>query len=310
MKKQFSFIFVAVLSFVLLAVLSGCTTKEESVAKPTGVLDEVDYYAISGDTLFVYTPAGMVDNWSYCNGSTLSQNSDTSEADTMPMLFTQTGNTLILLTGEEDDTLGNSWGFYMIFTRQDKSTGINGYWKLTGSDVKVTDGVLSDSLLNLLKIESQEAMLEDGILELVFSNNQISVYQIDFNNFADRFIDDWNDDAEFQVDRCAITVNKVNASTVRMVGDSTSEIVTLTATATYGDVTYSSNVTGHAITTVYENPTSCPNSVPSWYYDFIEKNMKKGTSFSLAKKFVSDSNKKRSSLSTFAKKLNNAVIGY
>jgi hypothetical protein len=68
-----------------------------------------------------------------------------------------------------------------------------------------------------------------------------------------------------------LTVVKISENKIRLTGNITGEVVTVTF-SNLGNQTYSSSNPAHATGTWYRNPSSCPNIVPSWYDNFLSLN--------------------------------------
>jgi hypothetical protein len=115
--------------------------------------------------------------------------------------------------------------------------------------------------------------VEDFPIRLAFTDTAVAMT---FENvpycYADDFIDyDWAlDSASY-----AVSLQRVSCTQVRLTGDSTHEVVTITWNNS-GDKTFSSSDPGHVQHTWYENPASCPNEEnPDWYYaEFLNGNFR------------------------------------
>ncbi len=264
--------------------LGGCSDENpvQSSDEQTGAPDEVMEYTISGDNL-IFSSEQTVYTYSYCNGDSLVSEADTSEAslDTIP--FSVSGNTLKIAFDEayfdEAETiLVTIWGS---FSRTGSGSGIEGKWSFSDVEYTVTEGSLTED-----EKEEVEALLflyrAEMNMDVEISNGQIKIYYLDSDDTAaaDMFIMEWNgeyyddpsysDSAEYD-----ITVTKVDASTVQLKGNKTGETVTIALSKE--KETYSSSDPENETGTYYDEPVTCPNEVPGWYYDFLYNNRKEGS---------------------------------
>jgi hypothetical protein len=200
-----------------------------------GPTSETFSYTSTGTEITISIPA---QTYSWCNNNTLMTYTYPGQNMTMP--YSISGDTLRITTG--NDTAA--------FTRSGSGSGLIGTW--TPVD------------------QGQDG--EEGWIAFTSTAVTITTYDC---SYADDFIEGWNmggtyaDSATY-----AVTVEKLSCSQVRLTGLTTGEVVTITWNAS-GDATYSSATAGHAAGTVRENPASCPNEPPDWYYsEFLGMNLK------------------------------------
>jgi len=197
-------------------------------------------YTVLGSTIIVSIPEDIY-SYSYCNGNTLETYSDTSPAHDEPMPFVVSGDTLKFIEGTDT----------VVLIRMGSGSGLIGQWYVADTD------------------------LQNGQVRLDITTSTLTVTITVNNCYVDDFIDSWNccgtwaDSASYD-----ITVLKLSCTQVRLTGNISGEVVTI-SWDTDGNMTFTSNNTGHAAHTWYENPTSCPNFYPDWYYtDFLYMNPK------------------------------------
>jgi hypothetical protein len=85
-----------------------------------------------------------------------------------------------------------------------------------------------------------------------------------------------------------ISVVALSYTKVKLTGNKTGEIATIvwSAGGFTPDQTYSSSNPAHESRTVYQNPTTCPNTAPDWWTAFLADNQKSGLPKRLAKTAV------------------------
>lgn len=268
--------------------LGGCSeetpvqSSDEQTEAPdeqTGEPDEVMEYTISGDNL-ITSSEQTVYTYSYCDGDSLVSEADTSEAylDTIP--FSVSGNTLKIAFDEEyfdeaETILITIWG---LLSRTGSGSGIEGKWSSSDVEYTVTEGSLTEDEKN--EVEAWLTLYRAEMnMDVEISNGKIEVYYLDSDDsaLADVFIMVWNgeynDDPSWSDSaRYDITVTKVDASTVQLKGNKTDETVTIALSEE--KETYSSSDPENETGTYYYDPVTCPNEVPTWYYDFLYNNSK------------------------------------
>jgi hypothetical protein len=246
------------------------------------VLEETIGYTATANEITMTEPAGS-NCWSYCDGTELVEECDTSSGSDESIPYTLSGNTLSFGVDQSEMESGAVVQLNMVLTRVGDGTGLQGVWKVTGMSYTVLSGTLTPAE----KAELDEAVASDdffdemGSMELQITATQINVYYLEGGySWADDFIDEWNgewssdpsyaDSANYNV-----TVTKVNNNTIKLVGKKNGETVTITWDNSAETITYTSTDAAHSAHTYYENPTSCPNNYyPSWYYEFLSANSK------------------------------------
>jgi hypothetical protein len=203
------------------------------------------------------------------------------------MPYTVSGNILKLsdYTGYLDgDSTSPLIAYFMEFSREGSGSGLEGLWKFTGYSYEVVTGTLTEAQKDTLDAEMQDENEDMDFMgmELQFASGKLSIYYNEEGDYgydqAQSFIDKWNgeyydDPSDADSARYNITVQKINATTVRLTGNKTNEIVTIS----FSDesTVYTSSVAANAAHTYYYEPVQCPNDyTPDWFYDFKTDNMK------------------------------------
>jgi len=272
------------------AIIMNCKNKDNPVAAtPSGILSETDTYSVTGNKLAIKSEPYIR---TYCHNDNLVQ--DTSEGYEDTIEYVVSNNRLEFITKGTDTLLSGAIvnDVVMVFTRKGSGSDIKGIWIQTGYEYKVLFGTpTADEIVTLndnLKTERRE--LTYLTIELEVTDNNIFVYMT--NDFATEFICDWNEDIDgtnqtmMQTDTgwvfiwdpdstiYNIKVEKINSLSVKLTGNISGEIVTITWNDKK-DRTYSSSNPTNLAHTYYRNPTICPNlSRPDWYYSFKVANKK------------------------------------
>ena len=262
---------------------TGSTGTGPSNTTPPTTPDESMTYTLSGNNIIMYSPA-RIDSYKYCNGTTLVANYDTSEAGYDTVAYTLTSNTLTV-KGVGGSNGGNFTDptavvvYDMVFTRQGTGTSLVGSWKSSSQEYRLVSGTLTAAerqQLDSLIVAYNAEIAAGSYTELIITASKIDVYNhgsMDYN-WVDNFLEMWNmggpysDSALFD-----IAVTKVSVSVIRLTGNKTAEVVTITYVEGVGEI-YSSSTVANVKDTVYENPASCPNSPPAWFYTFQQANMR------------------------------------
>jgi hypothetical protein len=232
MKKQ-------LLVFPVIALCAGLLVWTCSKKSPTGPGDggggevvETYSYTATGTVLYITIPEEIV-QYSYCLGTTLVIDYDTTTGGTMSINYAITGDTLMLFI--MSDTIR--------FLRSGTGSGLIGTWVAIGD-------------------------VEDGPTKLVFSASTVEVTSEDCN--ADDYIDwDWPFDSAYYY----LTLTRVSCNQLQLTGTVSGETVTLTwnsagdCTFTSTDGSHT-QYTCYANPTYCPN-----DQVPSWYYSgFLSPN--------------------------------------
>jgi hypothetical protein len=250
-------------------------------------------YRTSSDTLFVTNPAYLQID---CYNSTAADNANAApdffytaprpEAD--PFALTAAGL-----------ELRNPVGAYLSvgkFTRLSGSaSSIQGTYRLGDDVYRPAAGVsVPDSTQRILAEDSAIANARNSAYSyrFVFSSDSISrtiehlpsagtTFLFNWASRNDRFWydtsgDTWNDEGQYSDSALYdIAFSLVDSNTVRLVGNQTQEIVTITGTKSpFGwdyDYTYTSSDPTHLTGTQHVMPTTCPNG-PDWLSTFKSDN--------------------------------------
>jgi hypothetical protein len=281
MKKAFYLMIVAIAAGT--AGLLSCTPTGTTVDGPGGSKQTTTNhgtYRISGDSIYV-TPSNPIDTvYRYCFGDSLVVYIDTIKESGMP--YSISGNTL---TFTNTDTSMNGAGYTMAavgtYSRQGTGVGVEGTWNAVSVVYTVLSGTAPDSIRQ--EIDSMNAMFSrilasgDVTAQYIFSNGQFTVNSSYAVHWADDYVSSWTKCSLYGTDTCsyAVTVTKQGGSSVRLVGKTSGETVTITWNAA-GDETFtSSNPTAHPAYTYYANPVQCPNNYePDWLATFLSANAK------------------------------------
>jgi hypothetical protein len=248
-------------------------------ATPPVIPDQVMSYTISGNNIITLSTL-KIDTLKSCNGSVMTTRYDTvSKPGYDTVAYVLTSNTLIVLgvNGGDSGSFTNPAAkvvYDQVFTRQGTGTDLIGSWKSTGRQYRLVSGTLTSAerqQLDSAMVADAAQMAVGNYTELSITADKINVYQhgiINNSSWADYFIAGWNNQ---QLD--SITITKINDSSVRLVGRTSGETVTIT-NSTDG-ITYTSSNSAHAAYTYYNNPTTCPNDYyPSWFWLFLAANPK------------------------------------
>jgi len=271
------------------ALLASTVVSSTSFQAGTLVLDTVSKrasYTRSGDTLATTFSTSYADI--YCNSSTLETRFEYG-AKTIPYLLhlTTDGFELTNLDSEESD---NHFRSVAKFRRLSGEAGsVIGKFQLVGEVYRPLTANISDSLAKILAADSASSSntdVEEGLI-YEFTDTNLTLIGENQISFARQFLDNWtyaNDAWYYSTNDSAwhdnrkysdstehsIAVQIVDSSTVRLTGNTTKEVVTITSTNGF-DQTYSSSNSAHATGTRLAVPTSCPESA-DWYSTFLSAN--------------------------------------
>ena len=282
------------------SVLALTPVSSTSFEAGTVVLDTISKlasYTRSEDTLATTYSVSYADI--YCSGSTLVAETETGTKTEFDLLhLTADGFELASLSREESDS---HFRTVAKFRRLSGATGsIIGKFQLIGEVYRpLTAASLSDSLAKILAADSasrSNADVEDGRI-YEFTSTNITLIAENQVSFARRLLDSWtyaneawyysvsdstwihnckySDSAQYNV-----TAQIVDSSTVKLTGNTTNEVVTITSTNGF-DQAYSSSNNAHVTGTRLAVPTSCPEAA-SWYSDFLFDNRRTSTAARVA----------------------------
>ena len=240
----------------------------------------------SGDTLY-YPSSSYADI--YCNDSTLyvwHNHAAQSEADLVHI--TAEGLELIALSSDESDS---KYQEVTKFSRLSGDAGsLVGKFQITGNVYRPLIANVPDSVVKIIAEDSALDAVEARRKGLIytFTDNTISLSGQNAFSFASQFIDNWayasegwyysTYDSSWRDDRKYsdsaqhnVTAQIFDSSTVKLTGNTTKEVVTITSANGFDQTYSSSNSSAHATGTQLAIPTSCPEAA-SWYRDFLSAN--------------------------------------
>jgi hypothetical protein len=227
-------------------------------------------YTVSGSTIEVTNPLEIS---LYCEGSNLM--ADTSFPQTQSDDYVLSGNTLTVSMLDTLDTSQAVVKKNTNLTREGSGSGIQGTWQETSPTYQIVSGTPTAGELQDLndEVASIQCQLSYTSNDLLISATQFVISTA--YSTADDFIASWNGTCDPQFAESAgvaITVVKVNESTVQLTGRKSGEKVTITSDAR-GDLAYTSSNSANTAYTYDENPTTCPDDyAPAWYYTFVSAN--------------------------------------
>ena len=117
-------------------------------------------------------------------------------------------------------------------------SGIQGQWDMGGETVQIGAGTITVDISQTSNTPADD-----------FMNNEWS-YMSSLEN---------------------ITAVKTSNTSVKLTGNKSSEVVTITWNSA-GDATYTSSLTANAPGTILAKPTKCPNAAPAWFEIFLSAN--------------------------------------
>ena len=273
------------------SVLASTVVNSTSFQAGTVVIDTawILNFTKSGDTLY-YPSSSYADI--YCNDSTLNvwhNHASQSEADLVHI--TAEGLELIALSSDESDS---KYQEVTKFSRLSGETGsLVGKFQIAGNVYRPLITNVPDSVVKIIAADSALDAVEarrEGLI-YTFTDNTISLSGQNAFSFASRFIDSWtyaNEgwyystyDSTWRDDRkysdsaqYNVTAQIVDSSTVKLTGNTTKEVVTITSANGFDRTYSSSNSSAHATGTKLATPTSCPEAA-SWYRDdFLSANQR------------------------------------
>lgn len=240
-------------------------------------------YRISGDSVYV-APSNPIDTvLRYCLGDSLVLYIDTIKESGMP--YSISNNTLIFTnTDPSMNGTGYTLATVMTYSRQGATgVGVEGTWNAVSVVYTVQSGTAPDSIRQA--IDSLNAMFSrilasgDATAQYIFVNGQFTSNSSYSVHWADDYVSSWTDCSySYGTDTCsyAVTVTKLSSSSVKLVGKTSGETVTISWNAA-GDETFKSSDPTHAAYTYYANPKQCPNDYqPTWFTTFLTANAKPG----------------------------------
>jgi hypothetical protein len=250
-------------------------------------------YRTSSDTLFVSEPTYMDVG---CYKATSLDSVDISPDLSVQPGGVDTSRYALTAAGLESIDLAGDYQDVGKFSRLSGSTSsIQGSYLLVDEVYRPTAGVaVSDSIKRILAEDSaiSNARISTYSYKFVFSSDSItrtiqhfpsagSAFLFTWASRNNRFWYDtssstWNDEGQYSDSALYdIAFSLVDSNTVRLVGNQSQEIVTVTGTKTAlgwdYDYSYASSDPNHTTGTKYTLPTTCPNG-PDWLSSFKTDN--------------------------------------
>ncbi len=284
MSKTLRFIIPTVVLMIGLLFSACLFSNDNNGSTSTFVLkSSVNYTA--NDSLLIYAHKDSIYKSFYCDAGGLVTTYDTAKASKDTIQYSVSGNVFTIYSVNVfQDSVHAMFKVKRNFNyaRQGLGNGLIGSWRPASSNYEVIGGTLSPSQ----KKELDRSVHEDS-MDIAPNSYLITItsttleFYVDSNrsSFADNFIDDWNNAGNsglLNTDsaRYDISLVKVNNSTVKLTGNKSHEVVTISGNID-GDRTFTSNNTAHTIHVHYDIPKSCPNDdVPDWYTSFLLANAK------------------------------------
>jgi hypothetical protein len=289
MKK----LMLAVLAGVVAIAMSGCGDNGTSAgANLSGQSFTLTVPMVHNDSLLIIDGTALRGEYRYCSGDSLVTRPSTDTGSTTDtMRYRLSGDTLRMYAGHYSDTLdssGASISMWSDLVRTGAGTGLIGTWRNSGYSYSVDSGVPTAAELSRVDsvINANNASLTTTGMTYTISFTASTMSETVTMCMAQFYKSMWTrsydgSDTMSQAYAYDITVSVVGCDQFIMHGNRTNETVTRTFfgnlyTSLYGTgssgVIYTSSDTSHHSATVYDNPTHCPNTTPTWYYDFMSAN--------------------------------------
>jgi len=257
---------------------------------PIEVTSSGSYRVIGQDSIVVYLSADSP-SLTYCDGDSLVV-IDSFLQDSAVSSYEFVGDSLFMYIPEPADTLDSSRAvvvYASVYVRSGSGSGLLGTWRGVGVEPRVLSGTPTAEELTELEQMKEWFAASWAVYEtepiLTFTETTYSfVYSVCAGN---AFVYDWNnrDPIDMMFDLPADSARydigvSADCNVVTLVGNVSGEVVTITYVKADGaefmvetDEIYTSSDSGHARTTVYANPTTCPNDLPAWYDQFLGDNV-------------------------------------
>jgi hypothetical protein len=283
-------------SILASTVVSSTSFQAGTVALDTAARGQS--YTHDGDTLRIHPRKGI---YMYCSGSALSIFTLMNPKSDALYLLHSTSDGVELVSLDSDMT-DSKYQYVVKLQRQSGEIGsLIGNFLIIGTVYRPLTSSVPDSVTRMITEDStlsaqQFASLSGGY---EFTKDTLVTYWKDVS-FASAFLNDWysrnyawvysaqesiwydgrgtTDSAKYN-----ITAQVVDSSTVRLTGNTTKEVVTITGTPSLNgfDQAYSSSNGGHVTGKRLAVPTSCPEAA-SWYEDFHLSNLRTATAARVA----------------------------
>ncbi len=249
----------------------GCDEDDNPVG-PSGSLVKTMSYTVS-DNKFILEYEEEIISWSYCDGDELITQSDTIEAGVDTMEFELSGDTIKIVHDRFILQSGSVVQYQTICIRKGSGDSLVGIWTISHYTYEVISGELTQDEINDINddIDEYNEELMEYSIDIEITKDMVYIYERELVewSYADMFIEEWNDYYGQYFD---ITIAKVNNRTVKLTGNTTGEVVTVTVNRNE-DIIYTSSNSEHGKHVYYSNPTQCPNDYqPEWFDDFLSDN--------------------------------------
>jgi hypothetical protein len=238
------------------------------------VIEDETPYVISGDSLVVNGPDGIIACDSSCYGDSMERYCDTAEVTAL--LYKLDGDTLYISEDEDQkDQMdsGAEYRIWFVLKRSGGGAGLQGIWTFIGGAYTILSG--SPTAAEIAEIaDAAREMIQDADEGI-----QYEITSTHMNTYAITDDEPWTivelmaDNLIFDTTLYNITITVADSATATLKGNTTGETVTLTFDSQTGDLTYKSTHAGHAAHTYYDQPTVCPNRYrPEWFDGFLSDN--------------------------------------
>jgi hypothetical protein len=228
-------------------------------------------YTVIGSNI-VFSWEQSIDTTKWCSGSTMLTQVDTNDAGSDTVPFTLSGNTLTIAQSTDSLASGAVVVYNRVYSRTGSGTSLIGTWLLTDLTYTVVSGNPTAGELDTLNADRADAlaMLDAGYGErLEVTSSTVNIYAT--YTWSDMFVAEMPDTSGLD-----ITIVKVSANMVRVTGNITGEVVTISYNEAAGTTTWtSSNAAAHPAYTYYADPVTCPNPyMPSWIPEVMLANQR------------------------------------
>ena len=272
MKKLLRF---SLPTFCLSMILFGCLTGNDNGGASSSNVFQITSTYTANDTVLINNIPQTISTSSYCQGDSLNIHYDTTEASIDTMHYSVDGNTLTLWKTEPKPTSAIIKTTY-VYARQKSGSELQGTWTQQSKSYTVVSGKLSANEKENLNFEFS-SQNDNYITTVIIGASQMKIaVSILNNNAADEFIKNWNGNGNKFSDSAMydITLTKISGTSVKLVGNVSNEVVTISVDGNL-DISYMSTNTSHSSHIYYSKPKSCPDDYePAWYSTFLEDNAK------------------------------------
>ncbi|OGJ89889.1 MAG: hypothetical protein A2248_22760 [Candidatus Raymondbacteria bacterium RIFOXYA2_FULL_49_16] len=227
---------------------------------------DVSSYIADGTTLtLIYSE---MFSYAYCDwNDSLIQNTNTySDSTQFTYVLSATSLVLSFYISSQNPVVT----FTYSFVRETSGSGLVGNWIINDCFYTLVSGELTPDQTASLDADAEERK-NSGVRLQITDTQVIATMNTDPDDYswADSYITNWN---AYDSSLYNVTIVKINDNTIKLVGNTTGEVVLLTADADQ-NITYISSDYLHERTMEYQEPTTCPNPLTDWFYaEFLNDN--------------------------------------